>query len=208
MTYYEEKIQNRSTIRYLIGLFVRWRINLRNKRICSIARKNGANIGNAVVMPASLATIANTNLTIGNHVSIQSDDIDLRSPVKIGNNVIIGKGVKILTSSHNIDSTEWEFKSYGVEIEDYVWIATNAVIMPSCRKLSYGSVVGGASCVVKNTAPMEVYGGNPAKSLRKRAVVHSDLVVESLLGGDYDLYKEVWKNHRQNKMSRNDEVTD
>ena len=143
MTQYEQRILNRSFLRYLIGLIVRWRANHRYEKVRSIARKRGALIGENVVMPMELARIANKNLTIGNNVSIQTADIDLRSPVKIGNNVIIGKDVKILTASHNIDSTEWEFKSYGLEIEDYVWIATNAIIMPSCRRLSYGSVVGG-----------------------------------------------------------------
>lgn len=208
MTQYEQRILNRSFLRYLIGLIVRWRANHRYEKVRRIARKRGALIGENVVMPMELARIANKNLTIGNNVSIQTADIDLRSPVKIGNNVIIGKDVKILTASHNIDSTEWEFKSYGLEIEDYVWIATNAIIMPSCRKLSYGCVVGGASCVVKNTTPMEVYGGNPARSLRKRSVVHSNLVVESLLGGDYEHYKEVWKSRRQEQISEFNDDTD
>ena len=39
---------------------------------------------------------------IGNHVSIQTDQIDMRCPVSIGNHVIIGAGVKIITLSHNI----------------------------------------------------------------------------------------------------------
>lgn len=192
-TNYEKRIHDRTLLRYLTGLMARWRSNLRYEVARKIARRRGATIGESVVMPIGLARIANENLVIGNHVSIQTSNIDLRSPVKIGNHVIIGKDVKILTASHNIDSTEWDLKTYGLEIEDYVWVATSAIIMPSCRKLSYGSVVGGASCVVKNSDSMDVLGGNPAKCIRKRSVVHSDLVVESLLGGDYEQYKKVWK---------------
>lgn len=40
---------------------------------------------------------------------------------------------------------------------------------------------------------MAVLGGNPAKEIRKRQCVHSDLVVESLLGGDYYVYKQTRK---------------
>ena len=43
-----------------------------------------------MVTPLSLAKCANPNLHIGNHASIQTDKIDLRSPVYVGNNVIIG----------------------------------------------------------------------------------------------------------------------
>lgn len=40
---------------------------------------------------------------------------------------------------------------------------------------------------------MSVVSGNPAKEIKKRKCVHSNLCVESLLGGDYKLYKETWK---------------
>ena len=38
---------------------------------------------------------------------------------------------------------------------------------------------------------MSVVSGNPAKEFKKRTCVHSDLIVESLLGGDYEEYKRV-----------------
>ena len=141
----------------------------------------------------AIAKKANKNLVIGNHVSIQTDQIDMRCPISIGNHVIIGAGVKIITLSHNIDSPEWEHKAYGIEIDDYVWIATDALILPSCRKIGYGTVVGGGSVLVKNTEEMDVVGGNPAEFFRKRRCVHSNLVIESLLGGDYKIYKETRK---------------
>ena len=119
--------------------------------------------------------------------------LHIRSSVTIGSHVIIGAGTEIITTSHNIDSPDWTLKNYGITIEDYVWIPTNVLILPSCRNISYGSVIGSGSVVVKNTDPMSVVGGNPAKELRKRKCVHSNLIVESLLGGDYDIYKKTRK---------------
>ncbi len=148
-------------------------------------------------MPLSLARKANSNLTIGNHVSIQTDKIDTRNKVIIGNNVIIGSGTEIITTSHNIDSLDWEHKGYGIEIEDYAWLPTNVLVLPSCRKIGYGAVVSSGSVVVKDVEPMSVVSGNPAKEFRKRKCVHSDLIVESLLGGDYEVYKNIWKNKRK-----------
>lgn len=144
-------------------------------------------------MPLSLARKANKNLTIGDHVSIQTDRIDLRSPVKIGSHVIIGSETEIITTSHNIDSSEWEHKYYGIVIEDYVWIPTKVLILPSCRHIGRGSVVGSGSVVVKDIETMTVVSGNPAREFKKRKCVHSDLVVESLLGGDYNIYKKARK---------------
>ena len=188
-TLYERNVQDRSTLHYLIGLVVRWKQHFKYVRAIRIARKRGATIGEGVIMPMALAKSANKNLTIGNHVSIQTAKIDLRSPVKIGSHVIIGGGTNIITTSHNIDSPDWEHKNYGIEIEDYVWLPTDVLVLPSCRKIGYGAVVGSGSVVVKNVEPMSVVSGNPAKEFKKRKCVHKDLVVESLLGGDYEIYK-------------------
>lgn len=144
-------------------------------------------------MPISLAKRANKNLIIGDHVSIQTDKIDLRSPVTIGSHVIIGSNTEIITTSHNIDSPEWEHKYYGIVIEDYAWLPTNILVLPSCRKIGQGAVVSSGSVVVKDVDSMSVVGGNPAREFKKRQCVHTDLVVESLLGGDYDVYQQVRK---------------
>lgn len=185
MTNYEKNIKERGTLHYIIGLIIRWKQHIKYDKAVRIARKRGASIGENVVMPLSLARKANSNLKIGDHVSIQTDKIDLRNPVTIGNHVIIGSETEIITTSHNIDSEEWEHKHYGLTIEDYVWIPTRVMILPSCRKIEYGGVVSSGSVVVKNVETMSVVGGNPAKEFKKRKCVHKNLVVESLLGGDY-----------------------
>ncbi len=191
-TLYERNVQDRSTLHYYIGLLARWKQHFKYVRAVRIARKRGATIGEGVIMPLSLALSANSNLTIGDHVSIQTDKIDLRSPVKIGSHVIIGSGTNIITTSHNIDSPDWELKNYGIEIEDYVWLPSDVMVLPSCRKIGYGAVVGSGSVVVKNIEPMSVVSGNPATEFKKRQCVHNDLIVESLLGGDYVIYKQTW----------------
>lgn len=138
MTQYEKDVTSRSCFHYLKGLLIRWKQYLKYDRAVRIARKRGAIVGDNVVMPLSLAKSANSNLKIGDHVSIQTDKIDLRNPVHIGNHVIIGAETEIITTSHNIDSEEWEHKHYGLTIEDYVWIPTRVMILPSCRKIQYG----------------------------------------------------------------------
>ena len=104
MTNYEKDINGRSTFRDILGLIARWKQHFKYDKAVRIARKKGATIGENVVMPLSLAKAANSNLKIGDHVSIQTDKIDLRNPVTIGNHVIIGSETEIITTSHNIDS--------------------------------------------------------------------------------------------------------
>lgn len=191
---YERAVQDRTLLRYLLGLLARWKQHFKYARAVRIARRRGATIGHGVIMPVSLARRANSNLTIGDHTSLQTDQIDLRNPVTIGSHVIIGAKTEIITTSHNIDSPDWEQKNYGIRIDDYAWLPTSVLVLPSCRHIGRGAVIGSGSVVVKDVEPMSVVSGNPAKEFKKRTCVHSRLVVESLLGGDYEVYCTTWKN--------------
>lgn len=191
-TLYEKNIQDRSLLRYFIGLIIRWKQNIKYELARKIARKRGAKIGDGVIMSISLAKKLNNNVIIGSHVSISTDNFSsFRYPIKIGNNVIIGKNVKIVMGSHNIDSRDWEHirPNNGLVIEDYVWLCPDSVLLPSCKYIGYGAVVGANAIVVKDVPQMTVVSGNPAKIIRERKQVHFDLIVESLLGGDYEIYK-------------------
>lgn len=194
MSEYKTNIKTRSKVRFFKGVLARLKNYIINKYIIWLARKNGAIVGNHVTMPYKLAKKSNINLKIGNHTSIQTHLIDLRIPITIGNHVIIGSDVEIITVSHNVNSVDWEHKYYGLEIEDYCWLATRAFILPSCRKISYGSICAAGSVVFKNVDSMVIVSGNPAKELRKRERVHSELCVESLLGNDLITYVSVYNN--------------
>lgn len=183
MTEYEKRISSRSLFRYWIGLVARISPWLKTQWKLHKMRKAGAKIGCHVGIALNLMPPASKNLVVGDHVSIHSDRIDVRAPLKIGNYVIIGDSASIITCSHDIDSPEWTFKPYGLEIEEYVWIATRAMILPSCRIIGRGAVIGAGAVVVKDVPPMAVVSGNPAKILRYRKCVHENLLPEVLLGG-------------------------
>jgi|SRR5450432_205306 len=185
---YINKIRLKSPIRFYLGVLARIPNYLKNNYTIFIARRNGATIGDSVSIPLSLAKKANKNLFIGNHTSIQTSKIDMRAPVNIGCNVILGSNVEILTCSHNVDSPDWEFKSYGISIEDYVWIATNSLVLPSCTLIEKGAVIGGGSVVFKNIKSMNIVSGNPATFIRLRKDVHYNLCVEELRGNDLKRY--------------------
>jgi maltose O-acetyltransferase len=195
-TSYEKAIQGRTTWHFLKGYMIRYLSFLKHERARRIARKRGATIGENTVLPLSLAKKANSNLIVGHNTSINTDKIVLAAPVKIGNYVIIGSGVNILTGSHNINSPDFKTQLFGIEIEDYVWITTNVLVTPSCRRIEYGAVVSAGSVVLTNVEKMSIVVGNPAEYLVCRKQVHKDLVVESLLGGDFKEYIRAWKNRK------------
>ncbi len=186
---YCDDVSNRSFLRYWKGWGVRLLQNIKYMRARRIARRNGAKIGEGAIFSVALARKMNPNVVVGAHTSIQTDCLDTRNPLHIGEYVIIGHGTEIITTSHNIDSPEWERKDYGLVIEDYVWLPTKVLVLPSCRRIGRGAVASSGSVVVRNVEPMQVVGGNPAKLLKMRECIHSSLVVESLLGGDFSIYR-------------------
>ena len=95
---------------------------------------------------------------IGNFVVI-----DAYKGVKIGNNVKIGHGAKVLSYS-SIDN-------YGSEIiiEDNVSVGANSVILPGVR-IGKNSIIGALTFVSKNTIipQNQIWIGSPAKFFKER----------------------------------------
>jgi chloramphenicol O-acetyltransferase type B len=58
-----------------------------------------------------------------------------------------------------------------------VWIGVEAMIMPGL-KIADGAVIGARSLVTKDIGPYEIWGGNPAKLIKKR---FSEQEIEKLL---------------------------
>ena len=186
---YCDDVSSRSFLRYWKGWGARLLQNIKYMRARRIARRNGAKIGKGAIFSVALARKMNANVVIGAYTSIQTDSLDTRNPLHIGEYVIIGHGTEIITTSHNIDSPEWERKDYGLIIEDYVWLPTKVLVFPFCRSIVRGVVASSCSVVVRNVEPKQVVGGSPAKLLKMRECIHSSLLVESLLGGDFSIYR-------------------
>jgi acetyltransferase-like isoleucine patch superfamily enzyme len=53
-------------------------------------------------------------------------------------------------------------------IEHDAWIGDSALILPGCRRIGLGAVVGGGSVVTRDVPDFAVVGGNPAKIIRSR----------------------------------------
>ena len=114
-----------------------------------------------------------TDLIIGNDVQINwGCYISGEGGLEIGNRVLIGPNVCILSAGHGyIDDKKLiqeQGLTYGkIKIEEDVWIGGGAVILEGVR-LGRGCVIGGGSTVVKNVPPYAVVAGNPAKVIKWR----------------------------------------
>jgi acetyltransferase-like isoleucine patch superfamily enzyme len=113
----------------------------------------------------------------GDHVSI-GDECQINGNVfiqggRIGNYVMIAPDVAILSLVHHVSSTaipmirQGRRKHVDPIIEDDVWIGTRVVILPGIR-IARGCIIGAGAVVTRDTQPYGIYGGVPAKLIRKR----------------------------------------
>jgi len=99
--------------------------------------------------------------------------IALHDRVTIGRRVCINDGAKILTASHDIMAKNWPTISAPITIEDYVWIATDATILPGVT-IGRGAVVGASSVVTRDIPDFGIAVGNPARVLDRRRTADLD----------------------------------
>lgn len=107
------------------------------------------------------------NLIIGAHSFLGRVELALLDQIKIGNNVCINDGVKLLSGSHDINDPKWKLIKKPIFIDDFVWIATNAIILPGVS-IGKGAVIGAGAVVRRDVEPFTIMVGNPAKPLSKK----------------------------------------
>ncbi len=92
-------------------------------------------------------------------------------PVTIGNQVQIAQNVVISGLNHNYEDITQTIHEQGVnkaliEISDDVWIGANSLITSGVH-IGKHSVVAGGSVVTKSIPPYTVWGGTPARMIKK-----------------------------------------
>lgn len=96
----------------------------------------------------------------------------VHGPLRIGDNVMMGPDVTILTHTHNIERTDIPMGLQGsivkeVIIGNDVWIGMRSIIMPGVT-IGNGAVIGAGAVVTKDVPDYAIVGGVPAKVIRYR----------------------------------------
>jgi acetyltransferase-like isoleucine patch superfamily enzyme len=91
--------------------------------------------------------------------------LDTSAGITIGDNVAIGHGVAIVTSSHEIGDRHrrsMALTAESVVIGSGSWIGARAVILPGVT-VGEGAIVAAGAVVVRSVAPSTLVGGAPAR---------------------------------------------
>ena len=106
------------------------------------------------------------NLKIGSRTYVGRVHIAVHDRISIGSRVCINDGTMLLTASHDVQSPVWALKTGSIVINDFVWIASRAIILPGVE-IGKGAVVGAGSVVTKSVPDYAIATGNPAMISKK-----------------------------------------
>lgn len=98
------------------------------------------------------------------------------SQIEIGDKVMFGPGVTMMTGDHNTSvigkymkdvKTKKDTDDQAIIIQKDVWIGANVTILKGVT-IGEGSIIAAGALVITNVEPYSIYGGVPAKIIKKR----------------------------------------
>ena len=94
-------------------------------------------------------------------------ELDARGGIIVGHDTNISSHVKLITGSHDIDDPDFTADFRPINIGHHCWIGTGAIVLQGVT-IGDGAVVAAGAVVTKDVPSFEVWGGIPAKCIRKR----------------------------------------
>lgn len=136
--------------------------------------KNVTIAKNSILVCTGVIAHKGVGITIGNNTAIGAQSfLGGQGGIQIGDDVIMGPGVRIFSENHTFTDTNKIIKKQGenrkgVEIQDNCWIGAGTTIVDGVI-IGTGSVVAAGSVVTKSVASNSVVAGVPAKFVKNRS---------------------------------------
>lgn len=114
------------------------------------------------------------NFTVGDEVGLGKNFKSLNRIVTIDDYLMMGEDVLFLGGGHNYDRIDIPMGHQGskeptpLHIAGDVWIGSRAIILPGCRRIGHGAIIGAGAVVTKDVPDWAVVGGNPAVVIKTR----------------------------------------
>lgn len=111
---------------------------------------------------------------VGRNCRIGYDNIiQANGEIVLGDDVLLGPGVKIWSTNHASARTDvpiWDqgYELKRVEIGDGVWVGANCFIMPGAHIGAHSIIAAGSVVAGKDVEPYSILAGNPARKVGSR----------------------------------------
>ncbi|WP_158993782.1 DapH/DapD/GlmU-related protein [Mucilaginibacter sp. L196] len=149
---------------------------------------NGITLGNNVSLARGCnligtGVIANkgVGITIGNNTGINAGVyLAGQGGIEIGDNVLIGPGVRVFSENHLFSDIDVIIKNQDVcrstvVIGNNCWIGGGATILAGVN-IGEGSVIAAGCVVTKSVAPNSVVAGIPGRIIKKRGTAYDKVI--------------------------------
>jgi putative colanic acid biosynthesis acetyltransferase WcaF len=147
---------------------------------CFLLRLFGARLASGVHPYPSARIWAPWNLICDEAASIGEDAIIYNpKPLHIGSHAIVSQYAFICGATHDYEDPAFPTVSYPMSLGAYSWICARACVQPAVN-VGEGAVLALASVATRDLAPWTVYGGIPAKALKKRIMRRNPSVNEEM----------------------------
>lgn len=133
-----------------------------------LLRLFGAKIASTARIYGSARVWYPPNLTMGEHSVIGWGTLVYsQAMVELEDFAIASQRAHLCTGTHDIDDPDFQLITKPITIRRHAWVASDAFVGPGVT-LEEGAVLGGRGVTFKSLPAWTVFGGNPAREIRKR----------------------------------------
>lgn len=115
------------------------------------------------------------DIRLGNSVGFGKNFKTLNRKLTIGDEVMMAEDILFLGGNHNHNRVDVPISKQGgtkektpLEIVGDVWIGARVIVLPGCKRIGKGAIVGAGAVVTKDVPDYAIVGGNPAKIIKYR----------------------------------------
>lgn len=128
----------------------------------------GAKIGPHVHIYAGARIWAPWNLICEGYGAIADEAIVYNPlPIRLGSYAIVSQQAYLCGATHDYEDPKFPLVASPITLGAYSWVCARATVQPGVN-LGEGSILGLGSIATRDLEPWTVYGGIPARPIKKR----------------------------------------
>ena len=133
-----------------------------------------ASCGNKLVVENKAYFGTGKDFSVGNEAALGANFKCINRVVSIGNYLMMAEDVIFIGGGHDFSRIDIPMghqpalPKTALIIEDDVWIGSRAMILPGCKHIGTGAIIGAGAVVTKDVPEYAIVGGNPASIIKYR----------------------------------------